>query len=164
MASIATDIFYQFFKDDGKLRDIFVTRTSKKDWNQLWDFILQNSSSVLVVDGQETHKLPQRIHGLFAELYNKHIYLYITYEGTRFALHFIHLNKIEFDVCPREIKDVDGLIAILNFMKRIARLLGKNISLSMENSHNHPLLTITPAHKCIPHYRSMNSLSLKIIN
>lgn len=142
MSGITEDVFTKVFHVDGSLRDIYVDEpTTIDDWHAVWQFF-RNCNTTLTVDGEKVNHIPSDIATIFKERQEKSICLNIKYNGVDFNCHFFSEEEIELDINPATIKDITEVKSVIDFMEMMAKLLKKNVSLSIENDKQDPLITV----------------------
>ncbi|MDQ0112574.1 hypothetical protein [Paenibacillus harenae] len=100
------------------------------------------SSITLTVDGEKVNEMPSDITAIFKERREKSIFLNIEYNRIDLNCHFFSEEEIELDISPTGIKDITEVKSLLDFMEILAELLGKSVSISIENDKQVPLITV----------------------
>ncbi|MDQ0226060.1 hypothetical protein [Metabacillus niabensis] len=130
-----------FFKD-GSLRDIYVQACNLNDWQKFYDWIRTSSWNILLYkDDQLVEYKGKFVDYLFKEKKNHHIRLTIPINGILINCYFFSEDEIEFDIDPKEINNVYDANTVFEFMKSLAKILGKQCILSEENTPEIPLVT-----------------------
>ncbi|UPM55454.1 hypothetical protein [Gottfriedia acidiceleris] len=146
------EVLINVFYDDGSLRDLFIKETNLSDWNILMNFFKSLPNLTLSFDGEKTNQIPSSISELFMLKNEKAVLLSINYKSIIINCHFSCEDEIELDVSPREITTIKEVNAVLEFMDKLARLLNKDVSISIENDSECPLITIRSDGEYIKNY------------
>lgn len=153
MSGKTEEVFTKVFDVDGSLRDIYVIEpTTIDDWNAVWQFFRSLSNLTLTVDGEKVNQLPSDIDVIFKERQEKSIFLKIEYNGVDFNCHFFSIEEIELDISPATIKDSTEAKSVIDFMEVLAKLLRKNVSISIENDKQAPLITVKHNGEYVTYY------------
>ncbi|MDO6745554.1 hypothetical protein Q4553_13375 [Tenacibaculum soleae] len=134
------------FEKDGTLRDIYVQNIEISDWEKLIELL--NSEYKISYGNNEENFSNQidldYVKKMFAdetgELEIK--FARIDLNGILIVCHFFLEDQIEFDISPSEIKSINELNLILEFMKSVSKKLNKEITLCGENQPEFPLIKI----------------------
>lgn len=152
MSDITEEVLTKVFFDNGSLRDIYVEQTNQDDWTSLWNFVKSLSKRTLSIDGEQTDNIPDDVANIFKARKDKSIYISIDYKGVAFVCHFFCIEEIEVDVSPRQINNLSEAKAVFEFMESLSNLLRKDVSISIENDHNAPLVTVNSKGKYLIYY------------
>jgi hypothetical protein len=152
MCNINEDVLTNVFFDDGSLRDIYIEQTNLNDWISIWEFV--KGLSISINGETETiNGIPEDVSEIFKARKEVSIYLTIDYKGVVFNCHFFCIEEIEFNVCPRGINNLMEAKAVFDFMEKLSNLLCKDVSISIENFKEDPLITVTSKGEYITYYR-----------
>ena len=134
------------FEKDGTLRDIYVQNIEISDWKKLIELL--NSEYKISYGNNEENSSSQidldYVKKMFAdetgelEIKSARIDL----NGILIVCHFFLEEQIEFDISPSEIKSINELNLILEFMKSVSKKLNNEITLCGENQPEFPLIKI----------------------
>ena len=125
------------WKFDGGLRDIYVLGTSLEDWRR---FVALAVSYPYEYDG-EPGSLPDVESVLRDD--QSHL-LSIGVGNVRLNCHFFIDSEIEIDIDPAEIESAANHDAVLNFLERLGRTLGKPVIITPENEIQTPIVSFDP--------------------
>ncbi|MEL0644592.1 hypothetical protein V6251_09380 [Olleya sp. Ti.3.14] len=134
------------FEKDGTLRDIYVQNIEVSDWEKLIELL--NSEYKIFYGNNEENFSSQidldYVKKTFADETGelKIKFARIDLNGVLIVCHFFLEDQIEFDISPSEIKSINELNLILEFMKSVSKKLNKEITLCGENQPEFPLIKI----------------------
>ncbi|GER89895.1 hypothetical protein KDW_40570 [Dictyobacter vulcani] len=135
--SISLENYKKAFARDGSLRDLYIYKTQRNDWECLLNYIQKRSdfTNILFVD-QHPHPLNVDIQDLFHMASDHAVLLRIDANQLQLHCHFFEMQEIELDLDPRDINTDDRLNRLMEFMHDISVLLKKSIFLTPENMEN----------------------------
>lgn len=142
MMKINEEIYKSVFFNDGSLRDIYIIDTTIDDWNIIWDYIKTLNKVTLIVDGETVISIPNDIIDIFEGRKDKSIFVSFDFNGVNICSHFFCISEIEFDISPKEINNTAKAEAVIKFLVTVSELLNKNVSISLENDKENPLITV----------------------
>jgi hypothetical protein len=129
------------FEPDGSLRDIYVQDVSLNDWDKLIDFVNKN----FILTFGDKNKIDKDYVLKYLQKTNRQdtcqpLIIYLA----RIKVHcyFFLPEEIEFDINPKEIKSITDFELIESFMVSISKVLGKQVTLTAENSPKFPLVKV----------------------
>ena len=126
------------WKADGSFRDIHVLGTTLEDWRR---FVALAVSYPYSYDG-EIAALPD----VESVLRDDHSHLLsIGVGNARLNCHFFIDSEIEIDIDPAEIESAVDHDAVLSFLERLGRTLGKPVIVTPENEMQTPIVSFDPS-------------------
>jgi len=131
------------FEMDGALRDIYVVGATVEDWQKVLDELRDCTPTVLVNDVPADVPLLAEVIARRAGPQRIAVQYYC--EPLDLMLHFWGDDAAEFSFWPDAIGDEAGLAALLDFMRRLGRAVGKPVLVTPENSEEVPILEYDPA-------------------
>lgn len=134
-------VMNNIFFDDGSLRDIYITETSLEDWKIIWE-LMKSFNLTISIDGDPNEKIPKDVTDIFQVRKEKAVHSRFSYKGVDIVCYFFSINEVEFDVSPREVYTMMEANSVFEFMEILSRLISKDVSLSIENDKQNPLITI----------------------
>jgi len=135
------------FAWEGSWRDICITDTSISDWQATWEMLRSGDRDLnYFVDGENAAP-PENVVEIFARPRERTFLLAVLVAGARLNCHFFCELEIEFDLDPRQIVGQAQLDAVLAFMADLAAVTGKISTMTPENAHDAPFLSVTPSAK-----------------
>lgn len=133
------------FEPDGTLRDIYVENVNMEDWKILINYLNANhnlkygsSNDHNIVNKADKDYLIKLLSDETGEMELKTLSIIV--ENIIINTHFFSIDKIEFDIEPREINSEADYEKLLSFMNEISRLLNKPLILTGENQIDFPLI------------------------
>jgi hypothetical protein len=143
MSHISDEIHGKVFYVDGSLRDVYVKGPiTLDDWTKTWQFLRSLDNISLNVDGEADSHLPKKVTDIFQARQEKSIFLKIEYKQVTFHCHFFSEDEIELDVNPATIKVISGAKSVIDFMMTLSKVTNKDVSISIENDKQSPLITV----------------------
>ena len=128
---------------DGALRDVYLNDVSLSDWDRL----------ISVATGFE-HRY--KVNGIAAQLPDAatiftardvcHL-LTVIVGSVQINCHFFVVSEIELDIDPREIQSEADHRSIFEFLEQLGLAIGKKLTVTPENSSNHPFVAYDPQHQ-----------------
>jgi hypothetical protein len=139
------------FDPDGGLRDIYVLEASLRDWQVVLDAIRGfQPHPIYAVDGLP-EDLPTRVEHIFHRRSDASPMMSFLLLDMTLNCHFFgsdqaenDLQKIEFDLNPREVTSSEHLGSLIDFMKLLGNLTNKAVILTPENCIENPILEYDP--------------------
>jgi hypothetical protein len=132
------------FEFDGSWRDIYVFTTDVSDWQRLIDFLRSGVYEYSCTLGGEEATLPSYAREMFEAGYEFRPLLSVNVGSVVLNCHFFTEEEIEFDLDPREIKGELQAEQVFAFMRRIGRILDKEVILTPENAQNVAIFKFFP--------------------
>lgn len=139
------------FAWDGAWRDIYVRGTSMVDWDALFRALPGWGYRIAFEVGEQTRDLPDSAKPAFEAAVEAVVTLRVHVGTVEVIGHFFAADEMEFDVDPREVRGEAEFQELLAFMRRLATLVGKPVTLTPENDHERPLITVDPR-RAVPEY------------
>ena len=131
-----------FFEPDGSLRDIYVKDTTQGDWNKVLRFIKERCQSIrFSVDGKPA-PLPSGVGSVFVQRATSTPSLSFSVKGIEVACHFFTEAEIEFDIAPEQVNRPEQFSSLLEFMRELAKITGKSVTLTPESLDDSPVLRV----------------------
>ena len=130
------------FAEDGALWDICVLNATIEDWEKVhralrgWGYPIEYT-----VDGVPT-ALPATASVALSDPF--HHMLALDVAGIRVVTHFFTEDEIDFDVAPRDVNGQKTLDALLEFLRRLGRTVGRPVLVTPENLRTAPFLEYSP--------------------
>jgi hypothetical protein len=123
------------FQWDGSFREICVFDTTLTDWNKVLDFIRRLEPSPTYFEDNAAASIPHTIEPIFEK--RDHVGARLDFMVGSFLLqcHFYCSQSepdIEFILDPREMKNLDELKILVNFMRQLIILTKKHVALIHE--------------------------------
>ena len=140
MSEIDAETIEVVLEDLGLLLDIVVPDTRIGDWQKFIDYIRTSSLPYEYFNGERKSALPDKVDAVLAKVPEMTHLLSIRISGLDANCHFFDEEEIELDVDPRQMGG-PGLHTVVGFMAQLGKLLGKDVQLSGEGTHNRPLIT-----------------------
>ncbi len=132
------------FEWDGSWRDIYLLATDEKDWQRLLAWLARSAYRLEFTTNGQPRPLPQDTAEIFVARSETMLLLRVDPEHLGLNCHFFGVEQIEFDLDPRDITDADRFGSLLEFMRGLSEVLGKEIRLTPENMENLPYFRFTP--------------------
>lgn len=132
-----------FLKVDGSLRDIYVDNTTINDWDILIDTLKTSGYVLTYFMGENICELPDSLEKLFIDTEQFYL-LRVQEENVIFNTYFDIIDRIEFDLDPRDFVAFEQNIIAYKFMRLIADTLNKKVKLTPENTSETSLFEIKP--------------------
>jgi len=126
---------------DGSLRDIYIDKTDMHDWSALLD-VARCNPYVYTFDGVP-RELPSP-QSIFANRDGGHL-LTVNIGNASINCHFFIPEEIELDIDPRQVTGLATHELILNFLAELSSKVGKDISITAENSPEAVYRRFSPA-------------------
>ena len=133
------------FVRDGSLRDLYVLDTTVEDWRSLFDFVRGSTYGLRFRHGDDWRPVPADPDGFFAGQSEWTTLLSIDVSGFAVNAHFFETDQIELDIEPSEVQTPERAEALFEFMRDLARALGKPVRLTPENCRDYVLIEYDPA-------------------
>jgi hypothetical protein len=131
------------FEWDGSLRDIYIFETSLDDWQKLLDFIRAERYAFDYKIDDDAVTLPERAATIF-ECENYQSLLSVKVGDLLLNCHFFTVDKIEFDLDPREVKGERELEELFDFLRQLCRISNRQTVLTPENGSELWIFRLTP--------------------
>ena len=141
------DLKEKVFYWDGSWRDIYVLNINIQGWESLYSCFVKNYSTKFTIGGDVVVLLPKTAKDAFDLRENKTLCLCVMVGDIDVCIHFFNEDDFEADIDPRQIKNQDDIIKLLDFIRHIGTLLNKNVILTDENVQSEVLLTYDHAKK-----------------
>jgi hypothetical protein len=136
---------YAFFVD-GSLRDVYVFNTTMDDWRKLFDE-LHSGGYDLDFEMGEVRELPTDPDDIVERYTRKGVPLTEPCPrlkiriGTNSLNFFFHsVDPLEFDLSPKDVTSDQSLNDLFGFMRRVGKILGKDVVLTDEAIRDSALL------------------------
>jgi hypothetical protein len=140
------------FEWDGSLRDLYVLGTDLGDWQRLLDLLRELALPMVWESGSIRKPIPDDVSEMMVfGPDDERGTLKVNLHGIWVHTHFFAVEEIELDIDPREIQDETAFGRLLDFMRRVARRLGKPVILTPENFQASTILTVPPSGAPIYH-------------
>ncbi|GCE17670.1 hypothetical protein [Dictyobacter kobayashii] len=135
--SISLENYKKAFARDGSLRDLYIPKTQRNDWECILNYVQRRSdfTNILFID-QHPHPLDVDIQELFHITSDHAVLLRIDAKQLQLHCHFFEMQKIEFDFDPSVINTDDRLNRLMEFIHNISVISKKCIFLTPENEEN----------------------------
>ncbi|MFD0975358.1 hypothetical protein [Salinimicrobium gaetbulicola] len=137
----------EIYFEDGTLRDIYISKTDKTDWER-WCKLVNENFDVKFYDGL-TRKKGTRINiERVFEFWNDPDKFFDSNNATislgniKVKCYFFSEKEIENDIEPREVKTEKDHLNLIGYLKAISETLDKDVVLSSENLKEDVLLEI----------------------
>lgn len=130
------------FEPDGSLRDIYVLDTTVDDWRKVIDYIRQFCQPARYTLSEKRREMPDVLQ-VFA-LRDKSPLLMFQVGKVELACHFFGEEQIEFDFWPDDIETEKDLQPLLDFIRTVGRMTGKEVILTPESSQESPFMRYQP--------------------
>ena len=125
---------------DGSWRDIYVLNTTKEDWHRWIEYVNTNYEVSWYADDYNSGIAVDTIDSQFINCRwdSKHCATTVSVllGKVQINCHFFTESQIENDIDPREIKSLDDHKRVMEYMKSVYNLLGKEVILTEENSED----------------------------
>jgi len=133
------------FAPEGSLRDIYVLGTTAEDWARVLDAVRHHYAPLTFTAGGEPTELPNRAADIFP-LWERETapLLRFEVEGILVTCHFFTPEEIEFSIDPEDVTGRERLEATADFLRIIARAVGKPALLTPESLPQSPILRAEP--------------------
>ena len=140
----------EIYYEDGSLRDIYVSKTDKTDWES-WSKLVNENFNVEFYDGLTKKNEPQiNIERVFqfwkdSDRFSDSNNATINLGNVKVKCYFFTEEEIENDIEPREVKTEKDHLTIIGYLKAVAKTLNKDVILTSENLKEDVLLEIKKA-------------------
>jgi hypothetical protein len=131
-----------FFEPDGSLRDIYIKDVTQDDWNRVLGLIRERYKAVTFSVNGKPAPLPSDVHNVFELRPSSTPSLSLSVKGIEVACHFFTHSEIEFDVAPEQINRPEQLDSLLGFMRELAKVTHKSVTLTPESLDDSPVLRV----------------------
>lgn len=127
------------YYSDGSLRDICVSDLTKADWEKWVNYINENYEIKFIyydTEGKEIINdriIFQKVIEYWEDILDSVLNAEFLINKVVFKCYFFDINKIENDICPDDVKEIEQHNSIVEYMKSISKILNKEIFLSPEN-------------------------------
>ena len=123
---------------DGSWRDIYVLNTTRDDWKKWSEYVSASYKVSWYAEDYNDGIASKRIDSWFID-YRWDSEHYVTtasvfLDKVQVNCHFFTESQIENDIDPNEIESLDDHNKVMDYMKSISKLLGKEVVLTEENS------------------------------
>jgi len=135
------------FYCDGSWRDIYVFDTNMAAWQRMLDAFRASPCQVQYFRDHQPAELPKQATDAFPLPDECNRMLSVIFSGVTANCHFFTENDIEFDIDPREIKGQEELDALLEFMHRLANIVGKDAVMTPENMRKIVVFRVRPGNQ-----------------
>jgi hypothetical protein len=130
------DVFADAFEVDGSLRDLVVVDTSIEDWLTIYEE-LRSKNHDLTFECGDSQTLPPSVRELLVRgPHDQCPSLSLKMDANTLNCHFYQTEEIEFDLDPRDISTEANFFEITDFMRKIGKLLSKDVIITEENQHD----------------------------
>ena len=121
------------FEPDGSLRDVYVLKTNRSDWEKFIAFV--RSSPVAPVMRRDDQPIPVELPSDFPHFPEDAIRprLEFVIAGLECRCHFFGDEEIEFDINPAEMKGEHEYEALVSFLGRLRDVMNRDVVLTEEN-------------------------------
>jgi hypothetical protein len=123
----------QIFEDTGSLHDLYIFDTTVSDWQAVIDWLRTGIYPYTFRFDGEIGPLPEKVASIFANRAEVDAFLSLDIAGMQINCFFFWEGEIEFDLAPREVNSDERLNQLLDFMRRLGRLLHKDVALTEES-------------------------------
>lgn len=126
------------YRIDGSLRDIYVLNTTRADWSKWSDYVSVNYQVSWYAEDYNDGVSVNRVDSSFidhrwdSEQYVTTASIFLN--KTQINCHFFIESQIENDIDPKEVESLDDHNMVVDYMKSISKLLGKEVILTEENN------------------------------
>ena len=136
----------KIYRWDGSWRDIYILGTTIDDW-RLWINFVNRAEKIRWVNPLSSINEAQIQFEVIApylqlEQFSGSTVSFWIAPTIQVNSHFFEVGKIENDIDPREVCSVNDHIAVINYMKSVYYLLGKEVILTDENHESHVLVKV----------------------
>ena len=132
------------FKPDGSFRDIYVSPTTTKDWQQLLDTVQEHGTDLQYsVDGHVL-PIPRLVVDIFAARPDASPLLIFKFNDLYFYAYFFSVDEIELTIAPKDIQAQLELDNLLSFLQHLGDLLLKQVLVTPENCIDEAFIIYEP--------------------
>ena len=150
---ISWEICKEDFRQDGSLRDIYVTPATLTDWRALYPFLRNHSDVEYSVDGV-FQSPPVSVEQAFAIRPSASPMLRFRIGRALIVFHFFSDEEIECDFIPNEITSQTDLDALLGFVRQLGDVTRKHVVITPENSRERPFITYDSVSREFLHHKA----------
>ena len=112
-------------EDDGALWGIYLLNTTLGDWAVAMQMVSERQDGISFQGAWTGPGFPDDPTSLVAVDIEQASLLSIDISGAVLNCHFTAIDEIEFDMDPREVRDISHLEAVFDFMMALANAVGK---------------------------------------
>lgn len=143
------EIIKKEFEFDGSLLDIYILNTTLHDWKEIVNYLNKSPEykTELIIkylkpnleelNLSDIEKLLKSI-----DSYNWHIKIFR--QNININCYGFEINEIEFNIDPREVTNQNSFNILLDFIKNISVISGKEVVLTPENFQESIILSYKP--------------------
>lgn len=130
------------FYSDGSYRDIYIKTTNETEWDCFLNFIKNRNYFVeFYKDGAKFHYVGFSQKEIFDMTRREHaILMKIKLDTINIHCNFFCIDEIELDIDPNEIKNLNHIELIFDFIREVATVMKKEVILTPENCPESPLV------------------------
>ena len=148
---IRWDACKEDFRDDGSLRDIYITPARLADWRALYLLLRAYPGVEYSVDGV-VRPPPDSVEQAFAARASTSPMLRFSVGRVLIVFHFFCEDEIECHFVPNEITSQADLDALLAFVRQVGDATRKRVIITPENSRELPFITYDPKSRDFEHH------------
>jgi hypothetical protein len=148
---IRWDICKEDFRDDGSLRDIYISPATLADWRALYPLLRAYPGVEYLVDGV-VQPPPDSVEQVFAVRPSGSPVLRFTVGRALVVFHFFWDEEIECDFYPNDITSQIDLDALLSFVRQLGDVTRKRVVITPENVRQCPFITYSPESREFEHH------------
>jgi hypothetical protein len=136
---------------DGTFRDICISGVGIPHWQRVIDWLRASPYPIEFRLNDEPTALPHEVSEVFRQRDERAVLLQVDVGNVIIHCHFFSYDEIEFDVDPREVSSEQEEQGIIDFMRALGRLSGREVILTPENYREMALLTYIPEQDEVVH-------------
>jgi hypothetical protein len=140
------------FRQDGSLRDIYITPATLADWRAIYPALCNFPELEFSVDGV-VQPPPATVDEVFTIGTSARPMLRFSVGRVLVVFHFFGDEEVECDVSPHEITSQADLVALLSFVGQLGDLTGRHVLITPENCREQPFITYYPDSKTFEHHK-----------
>ena len=131
------------FRDDGSLRDIYITPATLADWQALYPILRAYSGAEYSVAGV-VQPPPDSVERAFADRPSGSPMLRLRVGRALIVFHFFSDEEVECDFVPNEITSQGDLDTLLAFVRRLGDTTRRRVVITPENGRELAFITYDP--------------------
>ncbi|MGI4744027.1 MAG: hypothetical protein ACRYG7_53435 [Janthinobacterium lividum] len=126
------------YQVDGSWRDIYVLNATRDDWKKWIEHVNDTYEVTFTAEGYKDGVVSNKVDAGFIDYrWDEEHYTAcasVFLRQVQINCHFFTDEQIENDIDPKEVESIDDHLRIVDYMKSISKLLGKEVILTEENS------------------------------
>jgi hypothetical protein len=134
----------QWFEPEHGLIDVWAFDTTTEDWQKLLDFVSRKFQGLQYVVDSEPQELPSGVDEILSLRPERSTSLQIKIDGIALNSYFFCREEIDFDFNPREVRQALALQHVLEFLRRLADLLNKEVVVTPEGAREFVIFRVRP--------------------